>query len=117
MDFLTAIRTVFSKYAAFSGRAGRAEFWWWALFTGLVSIAISIGESATTGSTSTPLAGLWGLAVLLPTLGVKVRRLRDGGFGWGHVFWVLLPGVGLVVLAVLLAQPSRARVAELGAVS
>jgi hypothetical protein len=36
MSFGEAIQTVFRKYAEFTGRAGRAEFWWWALFTALV---------------------------------------------------------------------------------
>ncbi len=53
------------------------------------------------------LSGLWGLAVLLPSLAVLVRRLRDAGYGWGHVFWVFLPVSGIIVLIVFAAQPSR----------
>ncbi|BDZ46695.1 DUF805 domain-containing protein [Naasia aerilata] len=115
MTFGQSIQTVFRKYAEFTGRAGRSEFWWWILFTALVSAALNtipfvgtapveIGTYSVGGS---GLTGLWNLAVLLPTLAVTVRRLRDAGFGWGHVFWVLVPIGGLVVLAVLCAQPSR----------
>ena len=41
MSFGEAIQTVFRKYAEFMGRAGRAEFWWWALFTTLVGGALT----------------------------------------------------------------------------
>jgi uncharacterized membrane protein YhaH (DUF805 family) len=38
---------------------------------------------------------------------VTVRRLRDAGYEWGHVFWILLPLAGAIVLIVLCAQPTR----------
>ena len=86
MSFGEAIQTVFRKYAEFMGRAARDEFWWWALFNVLVVGALNlfnvirIGDNAYLGSL---LAGLWGIAVLLPSLAVAVRRLRDAGYGWG----------------------------------
>ncbi|GAA1419713.1 DUF805 domain-containing protein [Agrococcus citreus] len=54
------------------------------------------------------LAGLWSLAVLLPTLAVPVRRLRDAGYAWAHALWLLVPLAGMIVVALLCAQPSRA---------
>ena len=110
MSFGEAIQTVFRKYAEFTGRATRAEFWWWALFNVLVAGALNffnvirIGDNAYLGSL---LAGLWGVAVLLPNLAVTVRRLRDAGYGWGHLFWVLVPIAGIFVLITLLAQPTK----------
>jgi uncharacterized membrane protein YhaH (DUF805 family) len=92
------------------GRAGRAEFWWWALFNVLVVGALNlfnvirIGNNAYLGSL---LAGLWGIAVLLPSLAVSVRRLRDAGYGWGYMFFVLVPVAGGIVLIVFLAQPPK----------
>ena len=65
---------------------------------------MSFGDGVSTGSS---LAGLWSLAVLLPSLAVTVRRLRDAGYQWGHIFWVLLPVAGMIVLIVLCAQPTR----------
>jgi uncharacterized membrane protein YhaH (DUF805 family) len=53
------------------------------------------------------LGGAWALAVLLPGLAVNVRRLRDAGYGWGHLFWLLIPLAGIIIIAVLCAQPSR----------
>lgn len=112
-----SIQTVFTKYAEFRGAASRSEFWWWVLFTSLVSAALNtvtvwrfdFGSDISQGS---GLAGVWAIAVLVPTLAVTVRRLRDAGFEWGHVFWVLLPVAGVIVLIVLCAQPSRRSVAR-----
>jgi uncharacterized membrane protein YhaH (DUF805 family) len=110
MSFGEAIKTVVRKYAEFTGRATRPEFWWWALFNLLVAAALNffnvirIGDNAYLGSL---LAGLWGVAVLLPNLAVTVRRLRDSGYGWGHLFWILVPIAGIFVLIAFLAQPTK----------
>ena len=77
MSFGEAIQSVFRNYAEFTGRATRPEFWWWALFNLLVAGALNlfnvirIGDNAYLGSL---LAGVWGVAVLLPNLAVTVRR-------------------------------------------
>jgi uncharacterized membrane protein YhaH (DUF805 family) len=112
MRFDQAVATGFRKYADFTGRAGRPEFWWWILFTTVVNAALGAlpvwpmmvwnGGVQSTGS----LAGAWSIAVLVPTLAVTVRRLRDAGRHWGNVFWILLPLAGLIVLIVLCASPS-----------
>jgi uncharacterized membrane protein YhaH (DUF805 family) len=110
MTFGEAIRTVLGKYAEFTGRASRPEFWWWALFAVLVASALSVLDVVPVGDSSSLgaiLTGLWGVAILLPSLAVAVRRLRDGGYGWGHLFWGLVPIAGIVVLAVYLGQPSK----------
>jgi len=113
MSFGEAIQTVFSKYAEFMGRAGRAEFWWWALFTVLVASALNlfdvirIGDNGNLGSL---LAGLWGIAILLPSLAVAVRRLRDAGYSWGYLFFILVPIAGIFVLIALWAQPTKVTV-------
>ncbi len=130
MTFFESIKTVFRKYAEFTGRATRPEFWWFALFSFLVSSALSAllpgtwspgswnmpgmydgtGFDASFGWTMAPainLAGFWGVAVLLPSLAVTVRRLRDTGREWTNIFWILLPIAGLIVLIVFLAEPTR----------
>lgn len=114
MTFAGAITTVFTKYAEFSGRARRPEFWWFVLFTTLVSSALGTLNLATPDgviSIGSSLAGLWSIAVLLPTLAVSVRRLRDAGRQWTELFWILLPIAGLIVLIVRFCEPS---VAEAG---
>ena len=108
MTFPEAIQAVLRKYADFEGVARRPEFWWWFLFTVLVSAALSVfnvipvGE----GSIGSILVGLWSIATLLPTLAVMVRRLRDAGYEWKNVFWLLVPVAGIIVLAIYLSKPS-----------
>lgn len=120
MTFFEAIKTVFRKYAEFSGRAGRSEFWWFALFSVLVSAALNaltlpingrqfeFDASASAVSAFVSFSAVWGIFVLVPSLAVAVRRLRDSGREWTHLFWILLPFAGPIVLIVLLAQPSIA---------
>lgn len=111
MTFGESVQAVFRKYAEFEGRASRPEFWWWALFHLLVTSAlgvfgvIPVGDGGSVGGI---LTGIWSIGVLLPSLAVAVRRLRDAGDHWGHIFWLLLPVAGLVVLIVLWAKPTRA---------
>ena len=97
MNFGQAISTCLSKYAGFSGRASRPEFWWFFLFQVLVSVAASmVGDT---------IAALASLALLLPALAVGTRRLHDiGKSGW----WQLLglTGIGLLVLIYWWVQPT-----------
>ena len=125
MTFFESIKTVFRKYAEFGGRASRSEFWWFALFSAIVSTALNALNVRTggpgfyedglwTGSTiflGSSLAGLWSLAVLLPSLAVTVRRLRDAGRRWTELFWLLLPIVGAIILIVHLCDPSTPELA------
>ncbi len=94
--FVAAIKTCISKYVGFDGRASRSEFWYWYLFTVVVSIILSI--LASVASIFGILSGLASLALLLPGLSVSVRRLHDvDKSGW----WLLIafvPIAGLVLL-------------------
>lgn len=81
MSFGEAIKSVFSKYATFSGRARRSEFWYFYLFYILVAFGLSFL------SIRIPVAKylyiLFGLGVFLPYTAVTVRRLHDiGKSGW-----------------------------------
>jgi len=112
MTFGDAIKTGFSKYVTFSGRAARSEFWWWMLFVWLVQIGLSIVDSVLFGtvetgngsfsaSTNSPiLSSIFSLAVFLPTISVTVRRLHDTDrSGWWY--WLaLVPLVGIIILIV-----------------
>lgn len=104
MSFAEAIRSVLSKYATFSGRAMRSEYWWWALFALLVSIGASAIDEfvfdigSRDGEPGLGLLSLLvSLALLIPNLAVAARRLHDiDRSGW----WLL---IGLVpILGILL---------------
>jgi uncharacterized membrane protein YhaH (DUF805 family) len=116
MTFPEAIKAGFRNYAEFSGKATRSEFWWWILFTIIVSSVLGAIPIPTfqypdgTMLFAPTLSPAWHLAVLLPTLAVGVRRLRHAGHRWGHVFWVLLPVAGMIILAVLCVQPPERQV-------
>ena len=110
MSFTDAIRTGFQKYVTFDGRARRSEFWYWFLFTVLVSIVAQIIDRALfkTTSTSGPVQGIAGLALLLPGLAVGCRRLHDTNrSGWWQLLQ-LIPLVGIIILIVWWVQDSKA---------
>jgi uncharacterized membrane protein YhaH (DUF805 family) len=78
------------RYAQFSGRSPRAEYWWFALFSFLISLPAAIID-VMLGSQA--INGLVSLALFLPSLAVSVRRLHDlDRSGW----WVLAPLAVLV---------------------
>lgn len=109
MGFQDAIRTCFSKYATFSGRAARSEFWWFFLFLLLGNILFSIIDGAIFGSTMegqqiTVLGAIFSLAVILPSIAVGVRRLHDKDMsGWWYLL-ILLPILGALVLLFFFVQ-------------
>ena len=113
MSFIEAVSSVFSKYAVFSGRAGRPEFWWFALFNVIASVILGAVDYLLFGREI--LGAVYGLAVLLPGLGVAVRRLHDiGRSGW----WILvgiIPLVGWIVLLVWYLTPGTPGSNEYGA--
>ncbi len=96
--FGTSIGLCFSKYVTFSGRAPRAEFWWFMLFVMVVEIVLA-GLSAKIEA-AVYLYGLFCLAVVLPNISVMVRRLHDRDrSGWWY--WIILiPFVGAVILLI-----------------
>ncbi len=109
MSFGEAIANGFRNYAQFEGRAGLAEFWWFFLFVTLVGVGLGSLDSIAPAflTIGSGLAGLWSIGVLLPTLGLAVRRLRDGGNSWPQLFWLLVPIAGVIVLVLRLCDPSR----------
>ena len=99
MTFSEAISSGFRNYVGFSGRASRSEFWYWILFTVLVSIALSIIDFGVLSGNSV-LSSLWSLATFLPSLAIGVRRLHDGDrTGWWWLI-VIIPLIGIIVLIV-----------------
>ncbi|MGF1683612.1 DUF805 domain-containing protein [Photobacterium minamisatsumaniensis] len=101
---------VLKKYAVFTGRARRQEYWYFILINMLISFALQminqwfINPADSGGGV---LGVIYSLAILVPTLAVSVRRLHDTGKkGW----WLLLgliPVVGVLVLIFFFIQDSE----------
>lgn len=107
MSLKEAVTSVFSKYAAFSGRARRSEYWYFVLFEIIVGLILGvvgllIGESAVK-----VIDGLWSLAILVPTLALTWRRLHDIGKSGGWFFISLVPLVGEILLLVWMCRDSQ----------
>jgi uncharacterized membrane protein YhaH (DUF805 family) len=100
MNFTQAISSGFHNYINFTGRAARSEYWFWTLFTVLVSIVASLIDLGLFRSFDfSPLSTIVSLGTLLPSLAVAVRRLHDlDRTGW----WLLLviTVIGAIVLLV-----------------
>lgn len=107
-DFGDAVRLFFQNYANFNGRASRSMYWWAVLFNWIVTCAISvIGLIIGSDTLVSTLTGLYGLAVLVPSLSIGVRRMHDIGKGGGWIFISLIPVVGLIWYLVLCCTDSE----------
>lgn len=97
---------VLRKYADFSGRARRKEYWIFTLINFVISIILTLGDLGLgtyhEASGWGLLSGLFTLAVFLPGLGVLVRRLHDTDHSGWWVFISLVPCVGFIILLVFL---------------
>ena len=96
---------VLKKYATFSGRASRSEFWYFTLINSIISIGIIFLAVLAVDNNSYDIANvliiifyIYGIATLLPSISVIVRRLHDiGKSGWWY-FIVIIPIVGPLIL-------------------
>ena len=87
---------VLKKYAVFSGRARRREYWMFVLINFVISLVLGFIEGMVSGSSSSGqsiLSTIYSLAVLIPSIAVGVRRMHDTDHsGW----WLLFPIVNLI---------------------
>lgn len=123
-----AVSRFWRKYAVFSGRASRSEYWWWALVSFVVSVGLQIvgrlifagGLLLTPGRVTLDMRSLflpllpslvWSLATLIPSIALAVRRLHDTNrSGWWYL--ISLPGLVAVPFELIgLASIDPARLA------
>lgn len=98
MDFSTAIKTCFSKYIDFTGRAQRSEYWYFFLFSFLLQMLIDIVVGSGFAS------GLVSLGLVIPGFSAGARRLHDTGrTGWWQLLW-LVPILGWIVVIIFLTK-------------
>ena len=104
MTFPNAVKTCLRKYGNFSGRATRAEYWWWVLAVVIGSsifTAVDSSIASFSGQGYAPFATIFNLAVILPELAVTARRLHDiGKSGWWQLAWVAISLLALIPIVV-----------------
>ncbi|SDH59105.1 Uncharacterized membrane protein YhaH, DUF805 family [Leifsonia sp. 98AMF] len=119
-----AIKRFFTKYADFTGRASRSEYWWWILFSVIVAIVLEVlalglgfaGATVNDDGTSTPgplfwipglLIAVWSLGTIVPHLALIWRRLHDADLAGPFFFLGFVPIVGGITVLVLTILPSK----------
>ena len=102
---INSFKAVVTNYVGFTGRTGRSEFWYFVLAYFIIYVVLAILESLV-GMTGI-LTGIFGLAMLLPTLAVEFRRLHDTGRTAWWLLIAFIPIVGLIVLIYFFAQPTK----------
>ena len=102
MDFQTSIKTCFKKYADFSGRASRSEFWWFELFLligAIVTVVIDIMMLGYTFEDKGPINIIFAVVTFLPTIAVGARRLHDiNRSGWWQLIALTVIGIILLII-------------------
>ncbi len=102
----------FRKYATFTGRASRAEFWFVQLFMAVAFFALAVISSVIGSDAAAMLVVIGWFGTLVPWLALSVRRLHDANLSGGLVALWLVPYVGfavVLVLALLAPKPEGAR--------
>jgi uncharacterized membrane protein YhaH (DUF805 family) len=113
MTFTESVSGCFSKAFVFKGRASRAEYWWFALFTLLVSIVAGIIDQSAYGEPATVTA-ITNLVILFPSLAVNIRRLHDTGHsGWWYL--IILTIIGIIPYFIWMVSKGDDRANEYGA--
>ncbi len=100
MEMINYYKMAFSKYATFTGRSRRSEYWYFFLFNLILSIALGVIDASIgtydSESGNGLLGTLYSLATLIPSLAVGVRRIHDvGKSGW----FILVPIYNIVLFA------------------
>lgn len=124
---IAAFKKFWKGYVDFKGRSTRSDYWLnvlaqclVSLFFGFLLILIMIlgGDPATYTSNAYSFQmiliyivlsafGIYMLALLIPSIAIMVRRLRDGGYHWAFMFLLLIPYLGSFVIFILTLQPTK----------
>lgn len=124
---INAYKNFFKGYAEFTGRSTRPDYWWvwlgnfilsipfWVIY--IYTVFLSAVMDSVSDSASEAAFMIFGLvaiiyvvfylAILVPTIALTVRRLRDAGFHWAFIFLRFVPMVGGIALLILLAMPTK----------
>ena len=123
---INAYKNFFKNYAEFTGRSTRPDFWWvwlgnlilsipfWIIYFYIVYLSTVMDSVSDSASEATFIVlglvviiyAIFYLAILVPTLALSVRRLRDAGFHWAFIFLRFVP-MGGIALLILFAMPTK----------
>ena len=113
---INAYKNFFKGFADFSGRSTRPDFLWVWIMNTILSIPLYITyfQAVFTEEVADPVASMgilsfyiiFYLVIFIPSIALRVRRLRDAGFHWAFIFLAFAP-MGVFALLVLLAMPSK----------
>ena len=123
---INAYKNFFKNYAEFTGRSTRPDFWWvwlgnlilsipfWIIYFYTVFLSTVMDSVSDSASEATFMIfglvaiiyAIFYLAILVPTLALSVRRLRDAGFHWAFIFLRFAP-MGGIALLILHAMPTK----------
>ncbi len=115
MGFTEAVKSVFSNYTNFSGRARRSEYWYFVLFNMLINFVLSTlmalggGYSDEMSAFAMIIAGLmsiYGLVAIIPGIAVSIRRLHDTGRSGWNLLWGFVPLIGSIIVLIFMATDS-----------
>ena len=123
---INAYKNFFKNYAEFTGRSTRPDYWWvwlgnlilsipfWIIYFYTVFLSTVMDSVSDSASEATFMVfglvaiiyAIFYLAILVPTLALSVRRLRDAGFHWAFIFLRFAP-MGGIALLILFAMPTK----------
>ena len=103
---MTEFVTMLKNYVNFKDRTTKRGYWMAFLFLFIALIIVSVIDTLV--GANMIIYGIFCLAMILPALGMQVRRLRDAGLAWTNIFWGLLPLIGTIILIIKLCKPSVA---------
>lgn len=107
VSFTEAVtRALTLNYCNFEGRSSRSEYWWFCLFQFILGCVVSAIFSFS-DTLNLIMSGVVSLALLLPDLGLAVRRLHDTNHSGWWLFLALIPVIGAIVLFIWFIQDSE----------
>ncbi|MDD4028665.1 MAG: DUF805 domain-containing protein [Caldisericia bacterium] len=95
------------KFAVFTGRARRSEYWTFVLINAIIGAVLNSIPPKVNGQMYSIWYPIFSLIILIPGLAVMVRRLHDTGRSGWNWLWALLPIIGWIVLLVFFVQDSK----------
>ncbi|WP_045684148.1 DUF805 domain-containing protein [Martelella endophytica] len=107
VGFQEAFSLYFRNYVQFSGRSSRGAFWYWVLWTIIISVVLSTVDYFLFGAQKGVFQGLWGLITLIPGIALNTRRLHDlNHSGWWQLLFLTV--IGAILLLYWYCLPGKA---------